>query len=42
MTPVADVIGLLNRTLRGWKHYFSHGYPRVAFRSVNQVCAAAA
>ena len=25
-----------NRLLHGWKHYFSLGYPRVAFRAVNR------
>jgi RNA-directed DNA polymerase len=33
--PITEVIGEVNRLLRGWSHYFSHGYPRVAFRKVN-------
>lgn len=35
MTPVPMLIERVNRLLRGWKLYFSHGYPRVAFRAVN-------
>ena len=33
--PITEVIGEVNRTLKGWSQYFSHGYPRVAFRQVN-------
>jgi RNA-directed DNA polymerase len=33
--PITQVISEVNRLLRGWSHYFSHGYPRVAFRKVN-------
>jgi RNA-directed DNA polymerase len=33
--PITAMIGELNRTLLGWKHYFRHGYPRRAFREVN-------
>ena len=33
--PIPVMIGELNRVLRGWKNYFSHGYPRTAFRKVN-------
>ncbi len=33
--PITAVIGDINRLLRGWSHYFSHGYPRMAFRKVN-------
>jgi RNA-directed DNA polymerase len=33
--PIDDLIGQLNRMLQGWKLYFRHGYPRVAFRRVN-------
>ena len=29
------MIGEVNQMLRGWKAYFSHGYPAVAFRKVN-------
>jgi RNA-directed DNA polymerase len=35
VTPLPDLIGRVNRLLRGWKQYFSHGYPRMAFRAVN-------
>jgi RNA-directed DNA polymerase len=33
--PITQVIADVNRLLRGWKAYFSHGYPRVAFSQVN-------
>jgi RNA-directed DNA polymerase len=33
--PIDEMIGQLNRRLQGWKNYFRHGYPRVAFRHVN-------
>jgi reverse transcriptase-like protein/group II intron maturase len=33
--PIPDMIGGLNVLLQGWKLYFRHGYPRVAFRHVN-------
>lgn len=36
VTPLPTLIGRINRLLTGWKQYFSHGYPRVAFRAVNQ------
>lgn len=36
VTPIPIFIGRLNRLLRGWKQYFSHGYPRAAFRAVNR------
>lgn len=35
VTPIPTLIGRMNRMLRGWKRYFSHGYPRMAFRAVN-------
>jgi RNA-directed DNA polymerase len=35
VTPIPMLIGWLNRMLRGWKQYFSYGYPRMAFRAVN-------
>jgi RNA-directed DNA polymerase len=35
VTPITELIGRVNRLLRGWKTYFSHGYPRQAFRAVN-------
>lgn len=33
--PITEVLGDLNRFLRGWKHYFAFGYPRSAFRDLN-------
>ena len=36
VTPLPTLIALVNRKLRGWKAYFSHGDPRVAFREVNR------
>ncbi|MFL5240770.1 MAG: reverse transcriptase domain-containing protein [Gemmataceae bacterium] len=33
--PIPEVIGEVNRLLRGWRAYFAHGYPRVAFRKIN-------
>jgi RNA-directed DNA polymerase len=33
--PIDELIGQLNGMLQGWKNYFRHGYPRVAFRRVN-------
>jgi len=35
-TPLPDLIGRLNRHLRGWANYFGLGYPRKAFRDLNQ------
>jgi RNA-directed DNA polymerase len=35
MVPIPEMIGELNRQLQGWRTYFRHGYPRVAFRHVN-------
>jgi RNA-directed DNA polymerase len=34
--PIPQLIAEVNQVLQGWKRYFSHGYPRVAFREVNQ------
>jgi RNA-directed DNA polymerase len=34
-TPVPELIGRVNRHLRGWSHYFKLGYPRKAFRQIN-------
>ncbi len=34
--PIPEMIGQVQRLLRGWKAYFAHGYPRVAFRKVNK------
>jgi RNA-directed DNA polymerase len=36
VTPLPTLIGRVNRLLQGWKRYFSHGYPRMAFRAVNR------
>lgn len=34
-TPLPELIGRLNRHLRGWAKYFGLGYPRKAFRGLN-------
>jgi RNA-directed DNA polymerase len=34
-TPLPELIGRVNRNLRGWSHYFKLGYPRQAFRQLN-------
>lgn len=41
VTPIPTLIGRVNRLSCGWKHYFSWGYPRMAFRAVNQYLVAA-
>ena len=33
--PIPAMIAEVNQVLQGWKNYFSHGYPRVAFRKIN-------
>lgn len=33
--PIPLLISRLNEHLRGWKNYFSYGYPRKAFRDIN-------
>jgi RNA-directed DNA polymerase len=33
--PLQEVLGQMNRFLKGWSNYFSFGYPRVAFGKVN-------
>lgn len=32
-----EMIGMLNRYLRGWSRYFAHGYPRQTFRQANWI-----
>ena len=34
-TPLPELIGRVNRNLRGWSHYFKLGYPRRAFRALS-------
>lgn len=34
-TPLPELIGRLNRHLRGWANYFGLGYPRKSFRELN-------
>jgi RNA-directed DNA polymerase len=34
--PIGTVVGRLNRFLIGWSNYFRTGYPRKAFRAINQ------
>ena len=34
--PIPQLIGGLNAHLNGWSNYFSQGYPREAFRRINQ------
>ena len=33
--PIPELIDKINEQLRGWKVYFSKGYPRMAFRKIN-------
>jgi RNA-directed DNA polymerase len=33
--PTTELIGEVNRYLRGWGRYFRHGYPARAFHAVN-------
>jgi RNA-directed DNA polymerase len=35
VAPITDLIGRVNQLLRGWKTYFSQGYPRMAYREAN-------
>jgi RNA-directed DNA polymerase len=35
LLPIPDLLGLVNRWLRGWGYYFRHGYPQEAFREIN-------
>jgi RNA-directed DNA polymerase len=34
-TPMPELIGRVNRHVRGWSHYFGLGYPRKPFRQLN-------
>jgi len=34
-TPLPELIGRVNRNLRGWSNYFKLGYPRQSFRHLN-------
>ena len=33
--PVTELIGRINRQLRGWANYFGHGYWKDAFHEIN-------
>lgn len=33
--PIPKLIDKINEQLRGWKEYFSKGYPRMAYRKIN-------
>lgn len=33
--PIPTLIAEINRFLRGWKQYFAHGYPQMAFRTLD-------
>ena len=35
-TPLPDLIGRLNRHLKGWANYYGPGYSRCAFREINR------
>src|SRR5215469_2101833 len=35
-TPLPELIGRLNRHLKGWANYYRLGHPRVTFRKVNR------
>ena len=37
--PIPQLIGELNRHLKGWANYFDLGYPRVAFGRSTRTCA---
>lgn len=34
--PVPELIESINRQVRGWANYYAYGYPRQAFREINQ------
>ena len=40
VAPIPTLIAEVNRSLGGWSRYFSHGYPRRAFRQVNRYVVA--
>ena len=40
VAPILTLIAKVNRSLGGWSRYFSHGYPRRAFRQVNRYVVA--
>ena len=35
LLPIPELINKVNEQLRGWKEYFSKGYPRMAYRKIN-------
>jgi len=35
-TPLPELLGRVNRHLRGWANYFGLGYPRASFRHLNR------
>lgn len=35
-TPLPDLIGRINRHLKGWANYYRPGYSRDAFRQINR------
>lgn len=37
--PLPEVIKTLNRTLKGWKNYFSHGNTYLSYRAINNYVA---
>jgi RNA-directed DNA polymerase len=34
--PIPEMIGEINRWMKGWSGYFRHGYPRDSFRAINR------
>ena len=38
--PIHELVGQVNRQLRGWQQYFSVGRPRRAYRAVNAFAVA--
>ncbi|MGE0759282.1 MAG: group II intron reverse transcriptase/maturase [Pirellulaceae bacterium] len=37
VTSIPTLIARVNQKLQGWSAYYSHGYPRMAFRKVNRL-----